>query len=815
MSNNIEEEDELNTDKHTDINTDIDIKNNLDYTTNSNNNNTNNANNTNIHTNTTTTTPTPTPTKPTTTEFQNMKISNNTYSISINSTTNSLSFNNTIYSLLPTNLTNNTNTKYDISNVPNILLTIFLTLFRYFTPYILVCLSFYYYLLSQVGCNLDTDLDRCELDFQFEMLLKIIYYVFLTSLSISSYIILQFYIEVNFSLALFISNMVFICFFSNGKNLYDHSFYNLILLFVLVIVELVVFYVVIKLYNTIYSIIFEKISITKLVILFFSSFILYILLYNYVFVYSCKDWEVGFTDFNKHEYGDQTKINTNTYLQTSNTFYSTSCKIRKPYYCSQHILSNIFDISFLLNENCTTNPRDSTKYLMPFITENTKHKNNIYAVGYPYATVLSNISLVFNVYGSVIREFRRDMEDLNVNKNYIKQIEASVYFNPKDNKGKVKINLKYNENEAIKRKEVFKDKAHQYTMKTGMSNDPRPNNIFLFYIDSVSRVLFKRKMPLTFGLIEKYYKYNSSSNNKNNKEINNHYNIQSFQFLKYHSGGPFTHYNMGPVLYDHITDNPISRLPDLFTTFKDNGYITGVSTDYCQSKIVTMETNENSTHYSEEMADHDFSSIFCDENFSYSRNEHSFFKGHYSPRIKCLYGKQTGEHSLEYTKQFFDKYKDSPKFFSLGFIYNHDNTGEPIKYMDKPVYETLKYLFENHLQKNSVFYFMSDHNFIMPSIYSYFKLDDWVQEWTLPFLYVIMSKDVDKFYEKAQILNANEYNMIVPYDIHRSLFMSIDPFINNIREFKGRDIFKDRIKDNTCQAFAIKKEYCRCSEEEY
>jgi hypothetical protein len=62
-------------------------------------------------------------------------------------------------------------------------------------------------------------------------------------------------------------------------------------------------------------------------------------------------------------------------------------------------------------------------------------------------------------------------------------------------------------------------------------------------------------------------------------------------------------------------------------------------------------------------------------------------KGVNSIRRRCLYNNNPSVYSLEYLKQFFDKYQDEPKFFRVGLVDGDEGTAKVIKYSDDILFD--------------------------------------------------------------------------------------------------------------------------------
>jgi hypothetical protein len=89
-------------------------------------------------------------------------------------------------------------------------------------------------------------------------------------------------------------------------------------------------------------------------------------------------------------------------------------------------------------------------------------------------------------------------------------------------------------------------------------------------------------------------------------------------------------------------------------------------------------------------ADHESISYACDPNYHDPQNSFSPYMGPFSIFRRCLYGKDTYEHVMDFGKKFINAYPNEKKVVWLDFIDMHEGTGEVINYLDKPLSKFLK-----------------------------------------------------------------------------------------------------------------------------
>jgi len=203
--------------------------------------------------------------------------------------------------------------------------------------------------------------------------------------------------------------------------------------------------------------------------------------------------------------------------------------------------------------------------------------------------------------------------------------------------------------------------------------------------------------------------------------------------------------------------------------YKNTGYITGQTMSCCSREVFDIEPGAIEqmkwAHY-----DHEMISLLCDGNFApMTGGTYPIFIGANSIRKRCLYGNSVLSYSLNYTKQFFEKYKDQPKFFKLGVIEAHEGTQEVIKYSDDELYNFIVDFEQKGYLDNTIIYIQSDHGLGVPGPYFMFQLDDFTHESVLPAFFMVTPKSMKNYEDIRPNLIHNENSMITPFNIYNSL----------------------------------------------
>ena len=135
---------------------------------------------------------------------------------------------------------------------------------------------------------------------------------------------------------------------------------------------------------------------------------------------------------------------------------------------------------------------------------------------------------------------------------------------------------------------------------------------------------------------------------------------------------------------------------------------------------------------------------------------------------KCLYGKEDVGFLLDYSDQFWRKYKDNRKFSTIVLDTAHEGTMEVLKYFDGNIYNYLYSLYNDNLLKDTSIFLLSDHGVGIPSIYYAFEF--YSIENNLPMLYIIINDRKNISYDQQYFyLKENQQTFITAYDIYNTI----------------------------------------------
>ena len=578
---------------------------------------------------------------------------------------------------------------------------------------LLFFISYLLYFLSLEKCYLGLDICPIKVNW---MILKIIE-------NIISCIILSILIEFIFYNIISKINIiqiiiVFFLFFeySHGIDFDNHGLFNFIGYFALLLVLLILYIPI----NFLICVIKGKNKILKIIysLFLFSYIISLFLIYNFNIV-DCKDWAKGLN---------------NSFIDNDNSKYG--CQIVLPNRCPYKIFNRFQDYTKIFGANCENYLIFGGKEKLLSNSKSPFLNDKVTRIGYPLTNKDSSCNLDYIGGHNLVQEYFYnnlvDMDNKVILEKYFKDKIPEVEVDFKDStQGKIKINLYYNE--TLSKERILLEK----------NTKPYSNNIMVIHIDSVSRGNSIRNLKKTTKFFEQFMPFEGGFNEKYPSEI-----YHSFQFFKYHSFRAYSSFNF-PILF---YGQPKFSTKFLITKYlKENGYITTYTGDSCYKDNIRLHNNFTLS----EVYDHQF--LLCDPN-----------KGNYHYyTVNCLYGKPTIQHLIDYSDQFWRKYKNNRKFLSIISNDGHEGTLEVLKYIDNIIYDFLNNLYNDNLLKDSTIFLLSDHGVGMPSFYYLYNF--FLIEKNLPMLYIIVNDRKNLNYEQQyKYLHENQQTFITGFDIYNT-----------------------------------------------
>lgn len=522
------------------------------------------------------------------------------------------------------------------------------------------------------------------------------------------------------------------------------------------------------------------------------------------------------------------------------------CIINKPSICWVDLLSGLFNYSEIIGEKCEVlwngelteyenNMKDfNNKEYLNYLEDrkNNKDLRRISHIGFPstkdykyedtlYLNMSKKVISEMKIYNMTKEEFESKYNK--DNKDLKEEELPEVVIDFTDEKSKVRISIKRNEELVKERKKLYETKG---------KNNLVTKNLLIFYIDAFSRRHFYRKFPKTVSWLEKYYKLdktkyntieekNKYGNNKENKREKSQSNtsdenkndddnsFHTYQFLKYQSLGFFTQINTIPAFWGRWWLDDSETGMYFLKFFKDNGAITGQTQSSCDRVFFDVE-NYNFYNLDRISPDHEMNSLSCDPNYYNPLSPYTPIQGPMSIRRRCLHGKDFHDYQLKYMEKFWNTYIDMPKVFMNIFIDAHESSGHIIGYLDEKIYSFLIKNEHNGFLDETNILFIADHGNNMPSYYDLWHSLDYHYERFLPSLFLIVDKKTNDKY--GENLKNNEQALLAPWDVY-STFAHMNGISESPTGYSGDSIFKkitnesfncenNRIPDNACVCFS-------------
>ena len=574
-------------------------------------------------------------------------------------------------------------------------------------------LIYYLYFLSLETCN--EGIDRCCRKFRWielkikEEVFSCILMELMIQLIIHKYISKLHIIHIIIALGYFYYK-------SHGLNFHDHGYFNFFYYLIMLLIFTMVFipFDCFVIYCNFKKFTFKLIAIYFLIILFLNVFFRTI-------GKNCDDWPKGLN---------------NTYIQNNKSIYG--CQIEFPKSCIYKKLEYFQDYTKFIRKDCKYQNGKKEKETILKYSKSPFINKTVNRIGYPLFNKDNVCFLDFPDYDNILTKyFFHNLVDID-NKDILikyyknKMPEVEVDFS-NINEPKLNINLHFNKTLSDERK-FLENKT-----------EPFSDNIIILYVDSISRVNALRQLKKTTKFFEKFMPYKGKFHSKYPS-----HNFHSFQFFKYHSFNGHTSINYPFLFYgQNGTDKNKSHITKYL---KENGFITSAANDWC----VKDNTRTYHNYTTEDMYDHILP--LCDPN-----------NGHFnSNTMRCLYGKQNIEYLLEYTNQFWRKYKKNRKYSIIMVNHAHEGTLTVVKYIDDLMFNFINNLYNDNLLKDTIVFLLSDHGVGMPSIY--FSAEFYKKEVNLPMLLIIINDRKNISYEEQyKYIYENQQTFITPFDIYNTL----------------------------------------------
>lgn len=372
----------------------------------------------------------------------------------------------------------------------------------------------------------------------------------------------------------------------------------------------------------------------------------------------------------------------------------------------------------------------------------------------------------------------------------IKTVPEEVFIDLSSGYPLVKIDVKRNETLVKENKKIIEKENMQ-----------RPN-VLMIILDSMSRQHFFRKMKKTKAFFEENF-FNHASKSEGQTKLS------AYQFFRYHSLDTHPEANLISLRYDDIqVEGETTSRVRIERYFKEKGWITSVASSKCEINEYDIDIHKKNKVYPDHHPlDHEFYSLACDPNAMPQKDPFGMFKGPFSEFRRCLYGNDASSYQLDYSLDFWRKYKNEPKFQSVMLMDGHEFTGELPVYLDDHLEKYFKKMLQENLLNNSIVFLLSDSGNRENFLFSHTSSGR--NELMNPFLTILLSSNLPETYHSS--LSSNQQSLLSPLDIFRAL----GELSNSYKEYAGLNPLSHPIpRERECPDAGIDTGLCRCKKKE-
>lgn len=677
------------------------------------------------------------------------------------------------------------------------------------------------YIILFVGFNvlyiLSLEFRKCTKDYWYECRIKydlsdfLFIVIFLICAAVVlTILIVSFYIY-NYPrlLVILTFNLLLLFAYDTGYKIQSHGGYSRNFLLLLTSIFVFIYFFIYQIYKF-----FKTRYFLSVIFLGLTTYFGFVFLDYYIFDYSCKDFKKGLKGVELDNFVDK------------------NCVTPVPKYCAFHMFDGIMDLPRWFNQDCADEKGNITLLIMNSnLKEHFNFTNldlgNEEVMNKYIASKIKKISFprgerfdrVEEVEAKAVQRFtlNRLIDFYNASKEIQDATEYSLVYNVSKNEFEPEIDLKYNKTlaELNKKKltEEYNNNINTYKIAdpfllnkepekintTVLRAAPLVKNVITMFFDATSRRHFMRKFPKMMAFLEKHYENPSSL-------------LSSYQFLRHQTIYPGTLANLGAAYWGTFNKKAGVSINKKYRKF---GFVTGSTQNMCLAEVIDIKQKEP-TEYEFVPDDHDFWTPFCDPNQVSMKGPYVDFKGPYSVLKKCMWEKQSVDHSIEYMRQFFKKYKDNHKIFKFGTADDHETSAEVIKYIDEPLTNFLEELENDGTLSDTAVIIFSDHGTYSHGwIFRKFETADWEIELKLPGLFVLLPKKIKYFKQIDANLKSRMHTMTTAFDIHKTLLSILDgnEEKESYRKY-GRGVFYNHLNDlegeNTCSFLGSNPDVCMC-----
>ncbi|XP_014789005.2 uncharacterized protein LOC106882747 [Octopus bimaculoides] len=317
-----------------------------------------------------------------------------------------------------------------------------------------------------------------------------------------------------------------------------------------------------------------------------------------------------------------------------------------------------------------------------------------------------------------------------------------------------------------------------------------PLNILIYGLDSLSHLSFQRKLPLSY----KHLKESLGA------IIMNGYNIvgdaTAAAIIPLLTGRTET--ELPEVRKNQLTSGFVDDYPLVWNKFRSKGYVTLFAEDCPSLGVFNLRFNgfynAPTDHYMRPFWQAISESVLDESSINF-----------------CLGSKPKHQFTLDYLKDFFQKYANVSKFaFAFHGELSH-NDNNPIQYLDKDLLAFFQSMEKGNYLNNTLLIVMSDHGARYGSVRNTVqgKLEE-----RLPFMSFVFPKWFQlKYSYFMKNLKSNQERLVTPFDVHETMLDILD----STRMFepvdystRGLSLLQPIPLNRTCKSAGIAMHWCSC-----
>ena len=218
---------------------------------------------------------------------------------------------------------------------------------------------------------------------------------------------------------------------------------------------------------------------------------------------------------------------------------------------------------------------------------NLKNRTSLKRIGYPRVENYGEVQLYNYDFQSKVRHSVIDMDDPDIPDHIKDSIEFIVDVSD-PNTHHLEYKLKFNSTRAKEQKEL-ESKIRKHEAEDELDKKIE-SNVLIIYLDTLSRARFRHVLPKTSQWLSQFVGEDSDMKS------------ELFQFFRYHSVYKSTRYNNNAIYYGQF-DTVKDSSKNMFDYFSENGYITGMFKDGCETHVNDFDFNQSDVNHNQSSND--------------------------------------------------------------------------------------------------------------------------------------------------------------------------------------------------------------------